>query len=394
MSNKLKRAIVIILDGAGIGELPDANIYGDVGSDTLVNLAKKVGGLKIPNLGKLGLGCIRPIRGVSCYDEPMGSYGKMTELSPGKDSTTGHWELGGIVLDKPFPTYPDGFPKDVIDEFSKLTGYGVIGNKAASGTEIIKELGEEHLQSGKMIVYTSADSVFQIAANDNVISLDELYRTCEISREFLMGKHEVARVIARPFTGTNKNNFVRTKYRKDFSLNPSGKTILSILKENDIPTIAIGKINDLYAYDGISESIFTKSNEEGMTALMESLTKYEQGLIFANLVDFDMLWGHRNDADGFKQGLEKFDIWLAEFIQKLDENDLLILTADHGNDPTTPSTDHSREYVPVLCYGHLIKCGVNLGVRKTFADLHASLADYFNVQKTKHGESFLPLISH
>lgn len=388
----MKRAIVIILDGMGIGELPDANKYGDVGSDTLVNLAKRVGGLNIPNLGKLGLGCIRPIRGVSCYEEPLGSYGKMAEISPGKDSTTGHWELGGLVLKKAFPTYPDGFPDEVIEQFTKKTGYGVLGNKAASGTEIIKELGEEHLKTGKMIVYTSADSVFQVAANDNLISLQELYRICEISRKLLKGKHEVARVIARPFTGKNRENFIRTKYRKDFSLKPTGKTILTILNENKIPTVAIGKINDLYAYEGISESIITKSNEEGMNALMDSILKFKQGLIFANLVDFDMLWGHRNDPEGFKQGLEKFDIWLEGFIKNLDEKDLLILTADHGNDPTTPSTDHSREYVPVLCYGHLFKSGVNLGVRKTFADLHATLADYFKVPKTVHGESFLSLI--
>jgi phosphopentomutase len=388
----MKRAIVIILDGAGIGELPDADKYGDKGSDTLVNLAKKVGGLHIPNLGKLGLGCIRQIKGVSCHEEPVGNYGKMAEISPGKDSTTGHWELGGLVLNKAFPTYPNGFPEDVIEEFIRQTGYDIIGNKAASGTEIIKELGEEHLKTGKLIIYTSADSVFQIAANDNIVPLEELYRICEISRKILRGKHEVARVIARPFTGTNKDDFRRTKYRKDFSLKPIGKTILQILKENKIPTIAIGKINDLYAYEGISESVITKSNKEGMQALMNSLIKYKNGFIMANLVDFDMLWGHRNDTDGFKQGLEEFDVWLAEFIINLDENDLLILTADHGNDPTTPSTDHSREYVPILCYGHLFKSGVNLGVRKTFADLQASLAEYFSVPKTEYGESFMSLI--
>ena len=388
----MKRAIVIILDGAGIGELPDADKYGDSGSDTLVNLAKKVGGLHIPNLGKLGLGCIRQIKGVSCDEEPIGNFGKMAEISPGKDSTTGHWELGGLVLNKAFPTFPNGFPKVVIEEFIKQTGYNIIGNKAASGTEIIKELGEEHLKTGKLIIYTSADSVFQIAANDNIVPLEELYRICEISRKFLRGKHEVARVIARPFTGTNKEDFIRTKYRKDFSLKPIGKTILQILNENNIPTIAIGKINDLYAYEGISESVTTKSNEEGMQELMKSLTKYKNGMIMANLVDFDMLWGHRNDTDGFKQGLEMFDIWLGEFINNLDEKDLLILTADHGNDPTTPSTDHSREYVPILCYGHLFKSGVNLGVRKTFADLQASLAEYFSVPKTDFGESFMSLI--
>lgn len=390
----MKRAIVIILDGAGIGELPDADKYGDLGSNTLMNLAKKVGGLNIPNLGKLGLGCIKPIKGVSCYDEPIGNFGKMAEISPGKDSTTGHWELGGLILNKAFPTYPDGFPDEIINEFTKKTGYEVIGNIAASGTEIIKNLGEEHLRTGKLIVYTSADSVFQIAANEKVISLEELYRVCELSRKLLKGQHEVARVIARPFTGTNIDNFKRTKYRKDFSLKPLGKTILSILNENNIPTIAIGKINDLYANEGISESMITKSNEEGMSALMQSLSKYDNGLIMANLVDFDMLWGHRNDSLGFKDGLETFDDWLADFLRNLDEQDLLILTADHGNDPTTPSTDHSREYVPVLCYGQLFKSGVNLGVRKTFADLHATLAEYFSVPKTENGESFLPMISN
>ena len=278
----MKRAIVIILDGAGIGELPDADIYGDTGSDTLVNLAKKVGGLNIPNLGKLGLGCIRHIKGVSCHEEPIGNYGKMAEVSPGKDSTTGHWELGGLVLNNPFPTYPNGFPKEIIEEFTKQTGYGVIGNKAASGTEIIKELGEEHLTTGKLIVYTSADSVFQIAANDSLIPLEELYRLCEISRKILKGKHEIARVIARPFKGTNKENFTRTKYIKDYSLKPIGKTILTTLKENNIPTVAIGKISDLYAYEGISESVMTKSNEEGMNALLDSLTEYKNGLIMAN----------------------------------------------------------------------------------------------------------------
>jgi len=388
----MKRAIVIIIDGVGIGELPDAHLYGDTGSDTLVNLAKKVDGLNLPTLSRMGLGCIRQIKGLSCYEEPIGNYGKMAEVSPGKDSTTGHWELGGLVLKEAFPTYPYGFPDDVLGKFIEQTGYGVLGNKAASGTEIIKELGEEHLRTGKLIVYTSADSVFQIAANDSIVPLEELYRVCEISRNILTGKHSVARVIARPFTGTDKDNFIRTKYRKDFSLKPSGKTILKALNENNIPTIAIGKINDLYAYDGISESIITKTNEEGMKALDESLSKYRKGFIMANLVDFDMLWGHRNDCDGFKNGLEIFDEWLGNFITKLDERDLLILTADHGNDPTTPSTDHSREYVPLLTFGQLCKSGINLGVRKSFADLQSTIAEYFSVPATPYGESFLQLI--
>lgn len=388
----MKRAFVIILDGAGVGELPDAKLYGDSGSNTLVNLAKKVGGLRLPMLSKLGLGCISPIKGVSCPEEPMGNYGKMAEISPGKDSTTGHWELGGIVVDKPFPTYPQGFPEGILEEFTKQTGYKVLGNKPASGTEIIKELGEKHLKTGKPIVYTSGDSVFQIAANESIFPLTELYKMCEISREILSGKHQVARVIARPFTGTNKENFVRTKYRKDYSLKPIADTILTNLQKNNIPTIAIGKINDLYAYDGISESILTKTNEEGMNAILESISKYPGGFIMANLVDFDMLWGHRNDCEGFKKGLELFDVWLEQFINQLDEKDLLIITADHGNDPTTPSTDHSREYVPLLVYGQLCKSGINLGVRKTFADLQATLAEYFSVPQTKYGESFLSQI--
>ncbi len=385
----MKRAFVIIIDGAGIGELPDAELYGDNGSNTLVNLAQRVGGLNLPTLARLGLGCICPIKGILCPDEPIGNFGKMAEISPGKDSVTGHWELGGIVSDKEFPTYPNGFPRDVMEKFTESTGYEAIGNKPASGTEIIKELGEEHLKTGKPIVYTSADSVFQIAANDDVIPLNELYRICEVSRKILKNEHEVARVIARPFIGTNKENFTRTKYRKDYSVKPVGKTILQNLYLNNIPTIGIGKINDLYAYVGISENIITKTNEEGMQALLESINKFSDGFIMANLVDFDMLWGHRNDCDGFKMGLEIFDLWLDDFIKLLDEKDILILTADHGNDPTTPSTDHSREYVPLLTFGKLCKSGVNLGVRKTFADLQATLAEYFSVSKTQYGESFL-----
>ncbi len=385
----MKRAFVIIIDGAGIGELPDAELYGDIGSNTLVNLAERVGGLNLPTLARLGLGCICPIKGILCPDEPIGNFGKMAEISPGKDSVTGHWELGGIVSDKEFPTYPNGFPRDVMERFTESTGYEAIGNKPASGTEIIKELGEEHLKTGKPIVYTSADSVFQIAANDDVIPLDELYRICEVSRKILKDEHEVARVIARPFIGTNKENFTRTKYRKDYSVKPVGKTILQNLYLNNIPTIGIGKINDLYAYVGISDNIITKTNEEGMQALLDSTNKFSDGFIMANLVDFDMLWGHRNDCDGFKMGLEIFDLWLDDFIEQLDEKDILILTADHGNDPTTPSTDHSREYVPLLTFGKLCKSGVNLGVRKTFADLQATLAEYFSVSKTQYGESFL-----
>ena len=387
-----KRAIVIIIDGVGVGELPDADLYGDVGSDTLGNLSRKTGGLNLPNLESLGLGCIHSILGLGCPDDPKGSYGKLAESSPGKDSTTGHWEIGGLVLDKPFPTYPDGFPVDIIKEFTRQTGMGILGNYAASGTEIIKDLGEEHLKTGNPIIYTSADSVFQIAAHDDVIPLKKLYDICQISRDILQGDHAVARVIARPFIGENSQTFVRTKNRKDFSLQPTGNTLLKNLFNHKIPTIAIGKINDLYAYDGISESILTKTNDEGMKALEDSLKKYTSGYIMANLVDFDMLWGHRNDVSGFKRGLEEFDSWLGTFLPKLDKNDILMITSDHGNDPTTPSTDHSREYVPLIAYGKRIRKGIDFGIRNTFADCQATLAEFFSIAKTQWGESFFKLI--
>lgn len=388
-----KRAFVIIIDGVGVGELPDAADFGDQGSDTLGNLARVTGGLDLPNLQKLGLGCIHNITGVSCTEYPLAGYGKLTEISPGKDSTTGHWELGGLVLEKPFPTYPDGFPDKVLDMFRQKTGLGVLGNYAASGTEIIKELGEQHITSGDPIIYTSADSVFQIAAHQEVIPLERLYEICQISRDFLRGRHAVARVIARPFVGTNKNDFNRTKYRRDFSLKPFGKTILRILNENEIPTVAIGKINDLYAYDGISEQHHTKTNAEGMQALMDSFAHVEHGLVMANLVDFDMLWGHRNDCEGFKNGLHVFDRWLGSFIDHLSGEDICIITSDHGNDPTTPGTDHSREYVPLIIFGPNIKRGINIGIRKTFADCQATLAEYFSVGQTAWGESFYSQVS-
>ncbi|TFH01999.1 MAG: phosphopentomutase [Calditrichales bacterium] len=387
-----KRAIVIIIDGVGVGELPDAGDYGDTGSDTIGNLARKMGGLELPNLERLGFGCIHPIEGVACHTTPMANFGKMAEVSPGKDSTTGHWELGGIILKKAFPTYPNGFPESVIFRFKQETGLDILGNYPASGTEIIKELGGEHLRTGKPIVYTSADSVFQIAAHDEIIPLEKLYEICEISRKILSGEHAVARVIARPFTGKNRDDFARTKYRKDFSLKPQGETILSNLQNAGIPTIAIGKINDLYAHDGISDGNPTKTNSEGMLALTAALEKYHDGLIMANLVDFDMLWGHRNDCQGFSSGLVSFDSWLGGFIDNLSPSDILIITSDHGNDPTTPSTDHSREFVPLLVYGKLLKKGVNIGERRSFADLQATLAEYFSVKKTEWGESFLKLI--
>jgi len=386
-----KRVILIVLDSCGVGELPDAFKYNDRGSNTLGNTAKKVGGLNLPNLEKLGLGNIESISGVLPKKSPLACHGKMGELSPGKDSTTGHWEIAGVILKKPFPVYPDGFPEKIIHRFKKAIGIEVLGNKAASGTEIIKELGEEHLRTGKPIVYTSADSVFQIAAHEDKIPVDRLYRFCLIAREILTGENGVARVIARPFEG-EPGSFNRTARRKDFSLPPPEKTILDILKENKIEVIGIGKIEDLFAGKGLTKSIHTKDNTEGMDKLIKVMIEEKEGLIFINLIDFDMLWGHRNDFKGFAKGLEDFDKRLKEVLNLLKPEDLLVITADHGCDPTTPSTDHSREYVPVLVYGEKIKKGIDLGVRKSFSDVAATLAEIFKTPDTVKGESLWGVI--
>jgi len=388
-----KRAIVIIIDGVGVGELPDADRYDDQGSNTLANMADSIGGLELPHLESLGLGKITAIKGIRSDLRVQANYGKMAEFSPGKDSTTGHWELAGLILDKPFPTYPNGFPEEVLAEFRRRTQLGILGNKPASGTEIIKELGEEHLKTGKPIIYTSADSVFQIAAHERIIPLPRLYEICQIARDMLTGEHAVARVIARPFVGDHTGNFIRTKNRKDFSLTPFDKTMHLILSENNINTVAIGKINDLYALAGIQKSVYTKTNAEGMQAILDELNQTFSGLIMANLVDFDMLWGHRNDPQGFYQALKEFDQWLPGLLENLSHNDLLIITSDHGNDPTTPSTDHSREYVPLLALGPAFRQNIDLGVRETFADLQATMADYFEVPSTGFGHSFLSLIT-
>lgn len=384
----IKRVIVIILDGVGIGELPDADKYGDNGSNTLGNLARVLGGLHLPNLQKLGLGNIAEIAGVNPADQPLGNYGKMAEVSPGKDSTTGHWEIGGVHLDFAFPTYPDGFPEEIIREFTRQTGREILGNKPASGTEIIKELGEEHLRTGKLIIYTSADSVFQIAAHEEVVPPEELYRICQIARNILQGKHAVARVIARPFVGTNASDFTRTRGRRDFSLKPPRKTVLDILQEHGINTIGIGKIDDLYAGQGLNRKIHTKSNADGVREIISQLKSVREGLIMANLVDFDMLYGHRNDPEGFYRELASFDHALNEILPLIDEHTVLMITADHGNDPTTPSTDHSREYVPLLVYGPSLKKGVYLGIRRTFADLGQTVAEIFGIPPTPAGTSF------
>lgn len=380
---------LIVLDGVGIGELPDASLYGDQGSNTLGHIAKSVGGLSLPNMQKLGLGNIENIQGVNPADKPIASFGKMAEQSKGKDSTTGHWELSGLLIDKDFDYFPDGFPKEITDRFLKITKCkGFLGNKAASGTEIIKELGDEHVKTGFPIIYTSADSVFQIAAHQDVIPLEELYKICELTRNKVLKEPlNVGRVIARPFIGTS-GNYSRTVYRKDFSLDPPSETILDILLKNDIQTIAIGKINDLFNYKGIKIQEKTKSNSEGMEKLLNYALTSNNSFIFANLVDFDVYFGHRNDPFGFANALKQFDDFLTEFLDKLDNSDRVIFTADHGNDPTTPSTDHSREYVPLLYYGKN-KLSYNLGIRQTFSDAGKTVADFFRVKNNLKGTSFL-----
>ncbi len=376
-----------MLDSCGIGELPDAFKYGDQGSNTIVNTAKKVGGLKLPNLEKLGLGNINDIPGVAHQNKSLASFGKMAEVSPGKDSTTGHWEIAGLILDKPFPVYSDGFPEEIIDEFEKVIGRKILWNKPASGTEIIEKLGDEHIKTGKPIVYTSADSVFQIATHQDVIPVEKLYDMCEKARKILQGEHGVGRVIARPFMGA-PGSFKRTEKRKDYSLPPPGKTILDILKENGYEVVGIGKIGQLFAGKGLTQSFHTRNNTKGMDKLTEAMQKEIKGLIFINLIDFDMLWGHRNNYRDFARGLEDFDLRLSEVLNLLYEDDILIITADHGCDPTTPSTDHSREYVPLLVYGKNIRNGIDLGTRKCFCDVAKTLGEVFKVKGLKNGKSF------
>ena len=380
---------IIILDGVGIGELPDASNYGDEGSDTLCNIAKSVNGLHLPNLEIMGLGNIKDIAGINNITNPLASFGKMKEISKGKDSTTGHWEIGGLEIDFDFSYFPDGFPKEITDKFLQLTGCkGILGNKPASGTEIIKELGDEHVKTGYPIIYTSADSVFQIAAHEKVIPLDQQYEICEITREkVLIPPLIVGRVIARPFLGQN-GDYIRTTNRKDYSLDPPSDTILDVLYSEKIKTVAIGKISDLFNNRGIKIAEHTKSNQEEMEKLLEYSKKVKNSFIFANLVDFDVYFGHRNDPEGFAAALKEFDSFLPTFLSNLDESDTVIITADHGNDPTTPSTDHSREYVPLLFY-HKGEKSRNLGIRNTFSDVGKTVADFFNVKNSLKGVSFL-----
>src|SRR5690554_1220380 len=385
-----KRVFLIVLDSVGIGELPDAKEYNDLGANTLGNIAKKMD-LNIPNLQSLGLGNIAPIQNVPPVKNPKAIYTKMMEASTGKDTMTGHWEIMGLYIDKPFQTFTDtGFPQELIDELEQKTGYKVIGNVAASGTEIIAELGEEHMKTGAIIVYTSADSVLQIAMHEDIIPIKEQYRICEIAREITMKPEwKVGRVIARPFIGTDKTNFTRTPNRHDYALKPFDKTTLNFLDEGGFDVIALGKINDIYDGFGINRFSKTKSNKDGMNQIIEISKEDFNGLCFLNLVDFDALYGHRRDPIGYGKAIEEFDLDLPKLMSNLNDDDLLILTADHGNDPTHHGTDHTREYVPLLVYSPKFTEGNNIEIRKTFADIGATLTDIFNVEKPKHGKSFL-----
>ncbi len=381
--------IIIVLDGVGVGELPDASNYGDQGSNTLKNISKHIGKLWLPNFQRLGLGNITDIQGVSKNPAPLASFGKLAEVSKGKDSTTGHWELAGLKVDKDFDYFPNGFPENIIKSFIELTGCkGVLGNKAASGTEIIKELGKQHCDTGFPIVYTSADSVFQIAAHEETFGLDNLYRVCEITRkEVLKSPLNIARVIARPFVGS-EGNYVRTTNRKDYSIDPPSETLIDVLKKNGVNTVSIGKVADLFNNRGFNVIEHTKSNLEGIKAIFEYSQIVSSSLIFANLVDFDVYYGHRNDVEGFYKALQEFDEYIPYLINLLYPDDRLIITADHGNDPTTPSTDHSREYVPLLYYGKN-KRGFSLGTRKTFSDVAKTVAEYYKLKTFFPGMSFL-----
>lgn len=388
---KFKRIFLFVLDSTGIGELPDAKDFGDEGSNTLANTARVTGGLTMPVLESLGLGNITEIKGVSQVEHPEAYYGKMAELSRGKDTTAGHWELMGLIMDKPFPTFPHGFPDEILSEIKEKTGVEFIGNYPASGTEIIKELGEEHIKTKKPILYTSADSVFQIASHVDVISLERLYSICKVARKVL-DKYRVVRVIARPFSG-KPGEFQRTADRRDYSILPSGKSILEFMLESGHNVYGIGKIGEIFAFRGFTEVIHTKGNIDTMETIIKIMEQVNNGLIFANLVDFDMLYGHRNDPHGYAKALEEFDGWLKGAMEKIGRDDVLIITADHGNDPTTPSTDHSREYVPLLVYSPAFTSSKSLGIRQTFADVGQTIGENFLGREVLGaGTSFLNLL--
>jgi phosphopentomutase len=388
---RFRRIVLIVLDGVGIGALPDAADYGDAGANTLQHVAEACGGLALPNLQRLGLGNLLPVMGVPPAAVPAAGYGRMAEISCGKDSTTGHWELAGIHQTHPFAVFPHGFPPEIIDEFARRTDLQPLGNCAASGTDILRQLGEEHIRTGRPIVYTSVDSVFQIAAHEEVIPVARLYELCQVARDIL-NPYRVVRVIARPFVGSARDGYQRTARRHDFSMPPNAETVLDRFRSTGLEVVGVGKISDLFAGRGITKALLTDNNRHGMALSLKALTELRQGVLFVNLVDFDMLYGHRLDAQGFGAALEAFDAWLPGLMGAMNEEDLLLITADHGCDPTTPGTDHCREYVPLLGWSAGMKAGCALGVRSSFADVAATLGENFGLGWAI-GESFLGLLS-
>lgn len=386
-----QRAVLIVLDSVGIGQAPDAEAFGDAGADTLGNTSRAVGGLSLPHLGRLGLGHLADIEGVPPEPAPTAAFGRLEEHSAGKDTTTGHWELAGLALDDPFALFPHGFPPEILEPFEERTGRGTLGNVPMSGTEILDRFGEEHLSTGKLIVYTSGDSVFQIAAHEELVPLEELYRACEVAREIL-DPYSVGRVIARPFLGEGRGEFRRTAHRRDFSMPPPAPTVLRKILDRGLAVVGIGKICDIFAGDGIGEKVSTANNDEGVDRTLEALTRLGRGLIMTNLVDFDVLYGHRRDPTGYARCLEAFDRRVPELLEALGPDDLLILTADHGNDPTHHGTDHTRERVPLLVAGPRVAAGADLGTGSTLADVGATLAQIFGVEPPSLGTSFLSRI--
>ncbi|MDQ0976080.1 phosphopentomutase [Neobacillus niacini] len=387
--NTYKRIFLIVMDSVGIGESPDAEKFGDKGADTLGHIAERMNGLNMPNMGRLGLSNIREIKGINKADKPLAYYTKMMEASNGKDTMTGHWEIMGLNIQTPFRVFPDGFPDELLSELVQRTGRKIIGNKPASGTEILDELGEEHMKTGALIVYTSADSVLQIAAHEEIIPIEEQYKICKIARELTLDeKYMVGRVIARPFLG-EPGNFKRTANRHDYALKPFDRTVMNEMKDAGLDVIAIGKISDIYDGEGVTQSLRTISNMDGMDKLVQTLDMDFTGMSFLNLVDFDALYGHRRDPEGYGKALEEYDARLPEVFAKLKEDDLLIITADHGNDPTAPGTDHTREYVPLIVYSKMMSEGKELPIRETFADIGATVAENFKVKMPNFGKSFL-----
>ena len=384
----MSRVIWVVIDSVGVGALKDSEKFGDIGVNTLGNIVKNHKDINIPNMVKLGLGNIDGIDYLPKEDNPMGSFGKCDELSCGKDTTTGHWEMTGVLVEQPFKTFPDGFTNEIIGEFEKRTGRKVVGNKPASGTAILDEYGEHQMKTGDVIVYTSADSVFQIAAHEEVIPLEELYKMCEIAREIMMGDNAVARIIARPYIGEKAGHFERTSNRRDYSLSPFEDTVLDNIKNSNLDVIGVGKIEDIFNKQGITEAIHTKDNMDGVDQTINYMKKENNGLIFTNLVDFDSKYGHRRDVKGYKEALEEFDARIPEILENMEDDDILIINSDHGNDPTYKGTDHTREYIPMLICGKNVKSGLNLGTRSSFADIGATVADLLNVKMPKHGNSF------